>query len=105
MFVPRVILIWEHAFLRDTIQALLEQAGLKLTAVLEFPTSIEAIQTYAPSHILVATNNAEHQEFITSLLEQDEITVIRLSLKNNRLQIFQRQDYVITRPSDLLALL
>jgi CheY-like chemotaxis protein len=105
MFVPRIILVWEYAFLRDTIKALLEQAGLELTAVLEFPTSIEAIQKYAPSHILVATHNAERQKLITSLLEQEEVKVIRFSLDHNRLQIFQRQDYVITRPSDLLALL
>ncbi len=105
MFAPRIILIWEHAFLRDTVKVLLEQAGLQLLAELDSHTSIKEIQTHTPSHILVEADNAKHQKLIASLLEQEEITIIRLSLDNNQLQVIQRQDHAINHSSDLLNLL
>ncbi|MCP4423738.1 MAG: hypothetical protein GY803_04520 [Chloroflexi bacterium] len=87
------------------MNALLEQAGLELAAALDSPPTLEAIQTLSPSHILVEASDVKHQELVASLLEQEGITIIQLSLDNNHLQVFQRQDYAINHPSDLLDLL
>jgi len=102
---PRILLIWEHPFLRDTVAALLEQAGLTLVADLDSNVSIEAVKAYTPTHILVEMSSVQHQALIAPLLEQEGITIIRINLDDNKLQVIQRQDRAISHPSDLLDLL
>lgn len=102
---PRILLIWEHPFLRDTVVALLEQAGLTLVADLDAHVSIDAIKAYAPTHVLVEMSRVQRQALIAPLLEQEEITIIRINLDDNRLQVIQRQDRAISHSSDLLDLL
>ncbi len=101
----RILLIWEHPFLRDTVSALLKEAGLTFVADLDSYVSINDIKAYAPTHILVETSSVQHQALIAPLLEQEEIVIIRINLDDNQLQVIQRQDRAISRSSDLLDLL
>ena len=90
MLATKTILIWEHPFLRDTVMVLLKKAGLELLADFDFQVSLADIQAYEPSHILVESGCQRYQELIPPLLEQDEITIIRLSLDDNRLQVIHK---------------
>lgn len=105
MLATRILLIWEHPFLRDTVIALLNKAGTELLADFDFQVSLAAIQAQNPSHILVESGCQRYQELITPLLEQETITIIRLNLDDNRLQVIQKQDHAIVQSSDLLKLL
>lgn len=105
MLATRIILIWEHPFLRDTVTALLKQAGTELLADFDYRASLSTIQALNASHILVESGCQRYQELIPPLLEQEEITIIRLNLDNNQLQVIQRQDHAIVQSSDLLDLL
>lgn len=105
MLATRTILIWEHPFLRDTVIALLKQAGAELLADFDYQVSLAEIQAHRPSHILVESGCQRYQELITPLLEQEEITIIRLNLDDNRLQIIRKRDHAIVHSSDLLKLL
>lgn len=105
MLATRTILIWEHPFLRDSVIALLKKGGVALLADFDFQVSLAEIQTHNPTHILVESGCQRYQEIITPLLEQEEITIIRLNLDDNRLQVIQRQDHAIVQSSDLLNLL
>lgn len=105
MLATRIILIWEHPLLRDTVMALLKQAGVEMLADFDFHVSLAAIKSHSPSHILVESGGQRHQALLSPLLDQEEITIIRLNLDDNRLQVIKRQDYAIAQPSDLLKLL
>ena len=105
MLATRILLIWEHPFLRDTVIALLKKAGTELLADFDFQVSLANIQAHNPSHILVESGCQRYQELIAPLLEQEEITIIRLNLDDNHLQVIQRQDHAIAQSSDLLKLL
>lgn len=104
MLATRVLLIWEHPLLRDTVIALLNQAGVALLADYDFQVSLADIKAHAPSHVLVESGCQRYQELIPPLLEE-EIMIIRLNLDDNRLQVIQRQDLAIVQSSDLLNLL
>lgn len=105
MLAAKTILIWEHPFLRDTVTALLHKAGLTLLAEFDYRAAISDIQAHNPTHILVESGCQRYQELIPPLLEQEEITIIRLNLDNNQLQVIQRQDHAIVQSADLLKLL
>lgn len=105
MLATRIILIWEHPLLRDTVMALLKQGGVKLVADFDFQVSLANIKAQNPSHILVESGSQKRQALITPLLDQEEITIIQLNLDDNRLQVIKRQDHAIAQPSDLLKLL
>lgn len=105
MLATRILLVWEHPFLRDTVVALLKQAGVKLLADFNFQVSLADIQTHNPSHILIESGSPKYQELVTPLLEHEEVTIIRLNLHDNRLQVIQRQDHAIVQASDLLSFL
>ena len=105
MLANKTILIWEHPFLRDTVMVLLKKAGVELLADYDFQVSLADIQAIKPSHILVESGCQRYQELIPPLLEQEEITIIRISLDNNRLQVIQKHDHAIAQSSDLLKLL
>ena len=102
MLAPRVLLIWEHPFLRDAVKALLDQAHVNLLAEFNFKVSEAEIRSYSPTHILVESNHKNYQKLIAPLLEQEGVTIIRLSLENNQLQVIQRRDQAVNHPSDLL---
>ncbi|MCB9419641.1 MAG: hypothetical protein H6667_07545 [Ardenticatenaceae bacterium] len=105
MLATRILLIWEHPFLRDTVTALLKKEGTELLADFDFQVSLAEIQALNPSHILVESGCQRYQELVTPLLAHEEITIIRLNLEDNRLQVIQRQDHAISQSSDLLKLL
>jgi hypothetical protein len=105
MLATRIILIWEHPLLRDTVMALLKQAGVELLADFDFHVSLADIKSHHPSHILVESGGQRHEALLSPLLDQEEITIIRLNLDDNRLQVIKRQDHAIAQPSDLLKLL
>lgn len=105
MLATKTILVWEHPFLRDTVKVLLKKAGVDLLADFDFQVSLADIQALNPSHILVEAGCKRYQELIPPLLEQEEITIIRLSLDDNRLQVIQKHDHAIAQSSDLLKLL
>jgi hypothetical protein len=105
MLATRIILIWEHPFLRDTVMALLKKDAVTLLADFNFQVTLADIQAHNPTHVLVESGCQRYQEFIPPLLEQDEITIIQISLDDNRLQVIQKQDRAIAQSSDLLKLL
>lgn len=105
MLATKILLIWEHPFLRDTVMALLKEAGVELLADFDFRVSLAEIKAHNPSHILVESGCQRYQEIITPLLDEEEITIIRLNLDDNRLQVIKRQDHAIAQSGDLLKLL
>ena len=105
MPVPRIILIWRHLILREAVLNLLAQARLELVADYEQPVDAAMIPAQTPSHVLLEAGEEENGRFLADLLQQDGITIIRLNLEDNRLQIFQRQDHALESPADFINLL
>ncbi|MFQ5398466.1 MAG: hypothetical protein ACE5E7_02595 [Anaerolineae bacterium] len=91
--------------LRDVVAALLEQTSLKLIGDFHSQVSIDQIRSHSPSHILVEAGFQCGGGFLEELLQLDGVTVVKISLENDQLQIFRRLEHSLTRFSDLADIL
>jgi len=101
-----VFVVWKHQIFRDTVKAVLNEAGIPLagdSSVQE--EALRAIRELRPPVVLVESGTGLAEAILTALPEETGIRLVRMSMEDNVLQIHERQRRFMARPTDLLDVL
>ncbi len=101
----RIFLIWKHPLLRDTVHAILEQAGLALSGEFAGEADLEQLRQLRPDVLLVEDDGHLVQRLLPLLSEMGGVRLIRISLEDNRLHLYQHLERTLTHQSDLIEAL
>jgi hypothetical protein len=102
----RIYLIYRHSLLRDSVQAILNQAGLILAGESLGAIELESLAAIRPDIIIVEDGETEIIEHIlTHLTELGSPRLLALSLKDNKFYIYHREERLLTQTADLVAAL
>ncbi|GAB4274716.1 MAG: hypothetical protein Kow0080_23400 [Candidatus Promineifilaceae bacterium] len=101
----RIVLIGEHIYLRNSLEAIFKQAGLSFDAIFQQETTIDEIRDCHPSHILIESGVPWCDKLVLQLLQLNDITIIRFNLSDNNVHIMNHHKKCIKQARDLLDLL
>lgn len=101
----RVVLVGEHIYLRNSLEAIFTQAGLSFEAIFQQETSVDEICACQPTHILIESDVFWCDQLTLQLLQLNNITIIRFNLSNNYVHIMNHYQKCIKQARDLLDLL
>lgn len=100
---PKIYLIWQHSLLRDTVDAILQQSGLALAGSgQELPGEAE-LQALQPDVIIFEENEVLAEQFMSRLSTAPSPRLICISMQNNKLYIFERQERDLLHMQDLVV--
>jgi hypothetical protein len=103
MPVPKIYLIWQHALLRESVEAILQQSGLALAGSgPDLPGEAE-LQAQQPDVIIFEEQPGLTEQFLTRLSASPSPRLICISMDNNKLYIYQRQERDLHHMQDLVA--
>ncbi|NOZ05647.1 MAG: cytochrome c3 family protein [Chloroflexi bacterium] len=104
--VQQVFLIWQHEIFRDTAKAVLTEAGVPLVGESShLQEALQAIDSLRPPVILVESGEGLAETVLAGLPDDAGIRVVRMSMEDNILQIHERHQRMMVRPSDLVDVL
>jgi hypothetical protein len=104
----RVFVIWTYPIFHESVRLLLDHPDIEwVGATSDYATAKDEIFGLRPDTILIeeATSNVKAE--IMRILESSpwSVRVIGLSLADNRLSIYHRQDWTVAHTDDLLHLI
>ncbi len=101
--IQQVFLVWRHEIFRDTVKAVLFEAGVPLAGdTSDQNDALRAIRELRPSAILVESGTGMAEEILAALPEEAGIRVVRMGMEDNVLQIHDRHHRRMVRPTDLV---
>jgi uncharacterized membrane protein YobD (UPF0266 family) len=101
----RIVLVGEHIYLRNSLEAIFKQAGLAFEAIFQQTAAVDEIRACQPTHILIESGVFWCDQLALQLLQLDNITIIRFNLSNNNVHIMNHYQKCIKQARDLLDLL
>jgi len=104
----RVYIIWKNPIFRDSVQVLLRHPGLEwVGSTPSQQTAEEEIPILQPNTILLEQNNAIRNNEIWDLFQgrSDCIRLVEISLEDNQVVLFCRQERDIFQENELLELI
>lgn len=103
----RVFVIWTHSLFYEAVRQLLRHPNIELVgATSDHASAPTEIGETRPDTVIIETlegNELSNTETMTNLREGRR--VIRLSLSDNELSVYHRQNQTVGDPSDLLHLI
>lgn len=103
----RVFVIWKHPLFHEMIRLLLERYQVELVgATSDSASAQDSIQDLAPDVVIIEeTDNDEQVGEQTVAILQTGPRVIRLSMTENDLHIYQREQRTVGKVEDLMNLI
>jgi DNA-binding NarL/FixJ family response regulator len=102
----RIYLIYSHPLLRDSVQAILHQAGLSLAGEALGAVGLETLAAIRPDIIIVEDGEDEvTEQILMHLTELGSPRLLTISLKDNKFYIYHREERLLTQTADLVAAL
>jgi AmiR/NasT family two-component response regulator len=107
--VQRVFIVWTYPLFRETVSLLLEHPGLTVVGVESDRTEAQTQVTHLKPDIIIIEETANGEPIdtdIIGLLDTSawEPRIVRLSLQDNELRLYRREQRTIETREDLLTL-
>lgn len=101
----RVYLIWEHQLLRDTVRMILQQESFTLVGESQGLSAIAEVDQLQPDVILAEEDESLTEHLLANLLNLNSPRLVCISLADNKLRIYHREERLLTQTADLITAL
>lgn len=110
MAVKQVFILWSYPLFYESVRRLLDDEGIEIVgAGSELSTARTEIETLRPDTILIeqSEEGAAISPEILTLIEVSSWgpSIISMSLRDNELWVYQREQKTVKQPEDLLDLI